>query len=101
MASERPGSMDEILAAARQRRQTPLQKESPAGPAPSPRADISVALADLIREVEDALGARVTAVKVQLRRLRDFSRDPASVPDPCSIWTTLEELEDQLEALLR
>jgi hypothetical protein len=92
--------MEAILAAARQRRQVPRQEGSD-GPEPGARADSSAALTDLLREVESALGPRTSAVKVQIEKLRAWSREQTRPRDWHALWTTLDELEDQLEALLR
>ena len=102
-------SIEDLLAAAQERQLWPecesradSSPPDPAGgrlrPAGSPLQRGGRALCE---EVELTLGARTVVVGQQLEKLRQLLGAPEPTGDAKAAWAALDELEDQLEALLR
>lgn len=97
-------SMDQLLAAAQQRRggSIPSAGGGDEGLSASPRSDDVLALAQTLREeLELALGPRLRAIQPQLDKLAKKIRLADLPTERAQLLCVLDELEDQLEALLR
>ena len=97
-------SMEQIVAAAQQRRA--LQAQAPDNTSTMPtrtqRPHDVVALAQTLHdEIANALGPRLTAVRPQLDRLGRWLPEADRPTGRMQLLLVLDELEDQLEALLR
>lgn len=91
-------TIEEILAAALQRRAASASAVALAGG--EPYSELYAAAGSLRQELEQALGPRLGAVRLQLDKLSGLFAGQG-IGTPQEVWTTLDELEDQLEALLR
>jgi hypothetical protein len=99
-------SIAELLAAAQERELWP--EVEPAIDAPRPDAaahdladaapSLQAAVRALCEQTEQTLGGRRGVVSLQLAQLRALVQEAAA---PATIWAALDELEDQLETLLR
>lgn len=64
-----------------------------------PASPLQLAVRTLRQQAEQALRGRITAARPQLDQLQPLLDSQG--PDVKAVWSVLDELEDQLEALLR
>lgn len=102
-------SIEDLLAAAQERQLWPECESSADSSPPVPGATsccpvaspLQGAVRSLCEQVELTLGARTVVVGQQLEKLRQLLGAPEPTGDAKAAWAALDELEDQLEALLR
>lgn len=97
-------SIAELLAAAQQRQSWPEAKlavDTRPMDATAAASPLQAALRVLGERIELALGARSVVVDQQLTQLRQLLEAPQPPEEASPVWAALDELEDQLETLLR